>query len=148
MTAGTRYGAQPKGKLVPITHNPGVNCAHRMANLREVDFFEEGCIGAEDVVLDAKIQRKGHKLFIDPENVMPHRRRRPFKPYMKQMRNYGYTRMVANKRWPEIAEWSHTAIGFFPWLVILAAISTIFGAATGRSRSRYMVHTWRRLGHI
>ena len=26
----TRYGAQPKGKLVPITHNPGVNCAHRM----------------------------------------------------------------------------------------------------------------------
>ena len=61
MTAGTRYGAQPKGELVPITHNPGVNCAHRMANLREVGFFEEGCIGAEDVVLDAKIQRAGHK---------------------------------------------------------------------------------------
>lgn len=131
MTAGTRYGAQPKGELVPITHNPGVNCAHRMANLREVDFFEPGCIGAEDVVLDAKIQRKGHKLFIDPSNVMPHRRRRPFKPYMKQMRNYGYTRMVANKRWPEISTWSHTAIGFFPWLVALAAISTIYGAATG-----------------
>ena len=67
-----------------------------MANLREVDFFEPGCIGAEDVIADAKIQRKGHKLFIDPSNVMPHRRK-PFKPYMKQMRNYGYTRMVANK---------------------------------------------------
>ena len=39
MTAGTRYGAQPKGELVPITHNPGVNCAHRMANLREVGFL-------------------------------------------------------------------------------------------------------------
>ena len=102
-----------------------------MANLREVGFFEDGCIGAEDVVLDAKIQRAGHKLFIDPENVMPHRRRRPFRPYMKQMRNYGYTRMVANKRWPEIAEWSHTAIGFFPWLVVAATISVIFGAATG-----------------
>ncbi|MGB0329646.1 MAG: glycosyltransferase, partial [Candidatus Poseidoniaceae archaeon] len=24
MTAGTRYGAQPRGELVPITHNPGV----------------------------------------------------------------------------------------------------------------------------
>ena len=47
------------------------------------------------------------------------------------MRNYGYTRMVANKRWPEIAEWSHTAIGFFPWIVVAAAISVIFGAATG-----------------
>ena len=38
MTAGTRYGARPKGELVPISHNPGVNCAHRMANLREVGF--------------------------------------------------------------------------------------------------------------
>lgn len=131
MTAGTRYGAQPKGTLVPITHNPGVNCAHRMANLREVGFFEDGCIGAEDVVLDAKIQRAGHKLFIDPENVMPHRRRRPFRPYMKQMRNYGYTRMVANKRWPEIAEWSHTAIGFFPVLVTVALLGMLYGALSG-----------------
>ena len=137
MTAGTRYGAQPKGDLVPITHNPGVNCAHRMANLREVDFFEPGCIGAEDVVLDAKIQRNGHKLFIDPSNVMPHRRRRPFKPYMKQMRNYGYTRMVANKRWPEIATWSHTAIGFFPPLVIISLLAFTYGALTGGAANQY-----------
>ena len=47
------------------------------------------------------------------------------------MRNYGYTRMVANKRWPEIATWSHTAIGFFPWLVALAAIAMGYGADTG-----------------
>jgi glycosyltransferase involved in cell wall biosynthesis len=138
MTAGTRYGAQPKGELVPITHNPGVNCAHRMAHLREVGFFEEGCIGAEDVVLDAKIQRAGHKLFIDPSNVMPHRRRRPFKPYMKQMRNYGYTRMVANKRWPEIAVWSHTAIGFFPWLAILTLACVTLGALLGG----FAAETW------
>ncbi len=131
MTAGTRYGAQPRGELVPITHNPGVNCAHRMKNLRQVNFFEPGCIGAEDVVLDAKIQREGHKLFIDPSNVMPHRRRRPFKPYMKQMRNYGYTRMVANKRWPEIATWSHTAIGFFPWLTALSMLALVAGTVTG-----------------
>ena len=137
MTAGTRYGAQPKGELVPITHNPGVNCAHRMTNLREVDFFEPGCIGAEDVVLDAKIQRAGHKLFIDPSNVMPHRRRRPFKPYMKQMRNYGYTRMVANKRWPEIAVWSHTAIGFFPWLVVATLLAIAYGALNGGLADEY-----------
>ena len=137
MTAGTRYGAQPKGELVPISHNPGVNCAHRMANLREVDFFEEGCIGAEDVVLDAKIQRKGHKLFIDPSNVMPHRRRVPFKPYMKQMRNYGYTRMVANKRWPEISRWSHTAIGFFPPLAVLSIIGVIYGMLSGGAADDY-----------
>tara|TARA_B100000925_G_scaffold247846_1_gene198403 strand:- start:116 stop:715 length:600 start_codon:yes stop_codon:yes gene_type:complete len=108
-----------------------------MANLREVDFFEEGCIGAEDVVLDAKIQRKGHKLFIDPSNVMPHRRRVPFKPFMKQMRNYGYTRMVANKRWPEISRWSHTAIGFFPPLVVLSIIAVIYGMLSGGAADEY-----------
>ena len=54
------------------------------------------------------------------------------------MRNYGYTRMVANKRWPEIAEWSHTAIGFFPWIVITAAIAVILGVATGGAASE----TW------
>ena len=68
---------------------------------------------------------------------MPHKRRRPFKPYMKQMRNYGYTRMVANKRWPEIAEWSHTAIGLFPWIVVFAAISVVFGGITGGANGDY-----------
>ena len=43
--------------------------------------------------------------------------------------------MVANKRWPEIAEWSHTAIGFFPWLVVGAVISIAFGALTGGAAS-------------
>ena len=50
---------------------------------------------------------------------------------MKQMRNYGYTRMVANKRWPEIAVWSHTAIGMFPWLVVGALLAMVYGALTG-----------------
>ena len=71
---------------------------------------------------------------MDPSNVMPHRRRRPFKPYMKQMRNYGYTRMVANKRWPEIAAWSHTAVGLFPWLVIAATLAMLAGASTVAQR--------------
>ena len=122
-----------------------MNCAHRMANLREVDFFpRKGVSGRRTVVLDAKIQRKGHKLFIDPSNVMPHRRRRPFKPYMKQMRNYGYTRMVANKRWPEIATWSHTAIGFFPqpsWCSPSPPCST--ADCPRRRRSRPLVHARR-----
>ena len=100
-----------------------------MANL-EVDFFEEGCIGAEGVVLDAKIQRKGHKLFIDPSSVMPHRRRRPFKPYEADAK-LRLPRMVANKRWPEIATWSHTAIGFFPPLVVLALAAMLYGGLSG-----------------
>ena len=62
---------------------------------REV-IFEEGCIGAEDVVLDARFSVKGTNYSSTiKHNAAP--KRVPFKPYMKQMRNYGYTRMVANK---------------------------------------------------
>ena len=39
--------------------------------------------------------------------------------------------MVANKRWPEISAWSHTAIGFFPAIVVAAVLAMIYGAATG-----------------
>lgn len=47
------------------------------------------------------------------------------------MRNYGYTRMVANQRWPEIAEWSHTAIGYFPYIAIIGIVLNLLGLALG-----------------
>ena len=39
--------------------------------------------------------------------------------------------MVANKRWPEIATWSHTAIGFFPWLTVASILALVAGVAGG-----------------
>lgn len=45
--------------------------------------------------------------------------------------------MVANKRWPEIATWSHTAIGFFPPLVIISLIAFTYGALTGGAANDY-----------
>ena len=32
MTAGTRYGARPDGRLVKVNHNPGVNVAYRTSS--------------------------------------------------------------------------------------------------------------------
>ena len=89
MTAGTRYGARPDGRLVKVNHNPGVNVAYRTSVLREVGGFDEGAIGAEDVLLDSKITKSGYSLFLDPTNVMPHRRRPLLRPMMRQIRNYG-----------------------------------------------------------
>ena len=40
-------------------------------------------------------------------------------------------RAFANKRWPEIATWSHTAIGFFPLLVVAALSALVYGAVSG-----------------
>ena len=126
VTAGTRYGKVAKGELVEIEHNPGCNSAYRKEVLDEVEGFEPGCIGAEDVVLDHKIRSKGYKLWFDPESIMPHRRRVP-PALLKQMRNYGYVRTLANSRWPELKSWSHLAIAMFPILFFSAIISTIIG---------------------
>tara|TARA_B100001115_G_C15841046_1_gene421721 strand:- start:329 stop:1381 length:1053 start_codon:yes stop_codon:yes gene_type:complete len=126
VTAGTRYGKVVKGELIEIEHNPGCNSAYRKKILDEVNGFEKGCIGAEDVVLDHKIRSKGHKLWFDPESTMPHRRRKP-PALFKQMKNYGYVRTLANSRWPELRSWSHVVIAAFPILVYLAIFSLILG---------------------
>lgn len=131
VTAGTRYGKVPPGELVEVDHNPGCNSAYRKHILDEVGGFEKGCIGAEDVVLDEKIRKAGYRLWFDPTAIMPHHRRVPIKPYMQQLRNYGYVRTLANKRFPDLAAWSHSAVGLFPALVVSAIIAFIWGAYNG-----------------
>ncbi len=125
VTAGTRYGKVEQGELVEVTHNPGCNSGYRKNILDEIDGFESGCIGAEDVVLDHKIRSKGYKLWFDPESIMPHRRRTP-PALLKQMRNYGYVRTLANSRWPDLRSWSHLAIAMFPILFFTAIFSMIY----------------------
>jgi GT2 family glycosyltransferase len=131
MTAGTRYGKVPPGELVEIEHNPGCNSAYRKSVLDQVGGYEPGCIGAEDVVLDEKIRAEGHRIWFDPTAVMPHRRRLPVRPYMQQLRNYGYVRTLANARWPNLAVWSHSVIGFFPILAMLGIITLFAGGLSG-----------------
>lgn len=50
---------------------------------------------------------------------------------MQQLRNYGYVRTLANARFPNLAAWSHSAVGMFPSLVLLALFSFAYGAYTG-----------------
>lgn len=115
-----------QGELIEVDHNPGCNSAYRKSVLDEIDGFEKGCIGAEDVVLDHKIRSNGHKLWFDPESIMPHRRRVP-PALFKQMKNYGYVRTLANSRWPELRSWSHLAIAMFPILFFSIIASIISG---------------------
>ena len=131
MTAGTRYGARPTGRLIGVRHNPGVNVAYRTSVLTEVGGFDEGAIGAEDVLLDSKITRSGHRLFLDPANVMPHRRRPLLRPMMRQIRNYGYVRRLAIDRDPSLRSPMHLPVEAFPVLAIIGLVSMAYGAAMG-----------------
>ncbi len=131
MTAGTRYGARPDAELVEVTHNPGVNVAYRTEVLREVGGFDEGAIGAEDVLLDSKIVSAGHRLFLDPSCTMPHRRRPALIPMMKQIRNYGYVRRLAIDREPSLRSPTHRAVQMFPLAVVIASLALAYGVANG-----------------
>ena len=134
MTAGTRYGARPDAELVEVTHNPGVNVAYRTEVLRDVGGFDEGAIGAEDVLLDSKIVGAGYRLFLDPSCTMPHRRRPALFPMMRQIRNYGYVRRLAINREPSLRSPTHRAVQMFPILAAIGLLALAYGAAGGGAR--------------
>ena len=131
MTAGTRYGARPDGRLVKVNHNPGVNVAYRTSVLREVGGFDDGAIGAEDVLLDSKITKSGYSLFLDPTNVMPHRRRALLRPMMRQIRNYGYVRRLAINSDPTLRSPMHLFVEAFPLVALVGLLSMAYGAMMG-----------------
>ena len=54
-TAGTNYGKVGDSELSEVTQLPGVNSVYRRSVLQEVGGFDEGAIGAEDVMLDHRI---------------------------------------------------------------------------------------------
>ena len=69
-TAGTNYGRRGEGNLEEVEQLPGVNSSYRRSVLVSVGGFPEGCIGAEDVILDYRIRQAGHRLWTDPEAVI------------------------------------------------------------------------------
>ena len=59
-TTGTNYGKVGGSDLDEVNQLPGVNSAYRRSVL--VGGFDEGAIGAEDVLLDYQNKEAGHKI--------------------------------------------------------------------------------------
>ena len=129
-TAGTNYGKRGKGELEETSQLPGVNSGYRRDILTEVGGFDEGAIGAEDVMLDHKITSLGHKLWTDREAIIWHRRR-GLSRVKKQIRNYGMVRTLASNRYPELHAPTHTMVAAFPLIVISAFAFFFWGVSNG-----------------
>ena len=125
-TAGTNYGRRGEGELEEVEQLPGVNSAYRRSILTEIGGFPDGCIGAEDVILDHMIRQRGHRLWTDPEAVMWHRRR-DLSRVKKQIRNYGLVRSLASHEHRELRAWSHGTVAMFPPIVIAAFVGFFWG---------------------
>ena len=129
-TAGTNYGKVGSEELEEVTQLPGVNSAYRRSVLEEVGGFDDGAIGAEDVLLDHRIRISGHKLWTDRKSVIWHRRRNLAR-VRKQITNYGLVRTLASERYGELHHFTHTMIALFPPLVLSAFVFFIWGVANG-----------------
>ncbi|RAH07360.1 MAG: hypothetical protein CMA00_000175 [Methanobacteriota archaeon] len=130
LTAGTNYGRQSSGPIEEVDQLPGVNSAYRRSVLDEVGGFDKGAIGAEDVMLDHRIRISGYKLWSDGSAVMWHRRR-GIGRVRKQIRNYGFVRTLASKRYPSLWGWSHNLVSAFPILVLLSLSAFLWGCLNG-----------------
>jgi len=129
-TAGTNYGNLGASDLEEVTQLPGVNSAYRRSVLEEIGGFDEGAIGAEDVMLDHRIRMAGHKLWTDRTAVMWHRRR-DLSSVKKQIGNYGLVRTLASHQYPELKAPTHTIVALFPPIVSAAFIFFFWGLANG-----------------
>jgi len=129
-TIGTNYGRKAAGELEEVSQLPGVNSAYRRDVLEEIGGFDEGAIGAEDVMLDHRIRLAGYRLWSDGEAIIWHRRR-GLNRVKKQIRNYGMVRVLSSKKYPELWNWSHSLVSTFPFIVILCSAAFLWGLANG-----------------
>jgi len=130
LTAGTNYGKRAVGELDEVDQLPGVNAAYRRSVLEEVGGFDTGAIGAEDVMLDHRIQMAGHRLWSDGSAVIWHRRR-GIGRVKRQIRNYGLVRTLASRKYPSLWGWSHALVSTFPLIVALSLTLFTWGAING-----------------
>lgn len=123
LSLGLRY-AKTYDTVREVSHNPGCNAAYRKAVLDEVGGFSEAPFGAEDVALDHKITRLGHRLWFDPAAITYHRRRDRVSTLARQMWAYGRGRADTNARFPDVA----LAVHALPSAVVIASCAAL-GAA-------------------
>ncbi|MCU0587244.1 MAG: glycosyltransferase [Syntrophobacteraceae bacterium] len=70
-------------------HNPSCNSAYRKSAFEEVGGFSEDQFPGEDLELDLKLRRLGHKLVYNPAAVVGHYRPGSLRALASMMRRYG-----------------------------------------------------------
>lgn len=72
-----------------VDHNPSCNSAYRRAALTEVGGFSENLWPGEDVELDLRIGRRGHRIVYNPRARVCHHRRDALWSFSRMMARYG-----------------------------------------------------------
>jgi GT2 family glycosyltransferase len=70
-------------------HNPTCNAMYRKSVLEEAGCFNESLWPGEDVELDLKIRKAGHRIMFNPKAIVSHYRPKTYRAYGRMMVRYG-----------------------------------------------------------
>lgn len=85
--------------LTETEHNPSCCSMYRTKVLEEVGGFDEELFPSEDVELDLKIRKNGHKLIYNPAASVAHYRPATYTAFGRMMRRYG------RSQWPLVRKY-------------------------------------------
>jgi glycosyltransferase involved in cell wall biosynthesis len=101
-------------KLRETEHNPSCNSMYRKQVLLDVGGFDESLWPGEDVELDLKIVRKGHKLVYNPSAVVFHYRPSTYRGFYRMMLRYGAS------QWPLVMKYGlFRKLHYIPLILIV-----------------------------
>lgn len=70
-------------------HNPSCNAMYRKSVLQHVGCFSDSLWPGEDVELDMKIRKAGHRIMFNPNAIVHHYRPSTYRAYARMMIRYG-----------------------------------------------------------
>ena len=76
-------------RVQEVEHNPSCNAAYRRDALVEVGGFDEALYPGEDLDLDVRLRRAGHRLMYNPAAVVRHYRPATLAGFARMMERYG-----------------------------------------------------------
>ncbi len=79
----------PTRSVRETTHNPSCNSAYRKSVFEAIGGFSEDQFPGEDIELDLKLRRAGHKLVYNPAAIVGHYRPRSLRALASMMNRYG-----------------------------------------------------------
>ena len=111
-----------------VYHNPPMNSAYFKWALEEVGGFGEEYNVGEDVELDIKLTEKGYKLYYLPTVSVWHRHRSTFRKFVKQMYDFGKTRIRLGRKFQRYSRLSRFGrlYHYGPVLLYLMTFSPFF----------------------
>jgi glycosyltransferase involved in cell wall biosynthesis len=83
-----------------VYHNPPMNSAYFKWALEKVGGFGEEYNIGEDMELDLKIYEAGYKLYYLPDILVQHKHRTTFKKFIRQIYDFGKTRLRLVRQFP------------------------------------------------